>query len=222
VKKLTFIATVLFSVSAAAHIEMETPTPRFNDGQNKWCPCGGGGDGSRNNDGCELGSSDDARGATTNSFQPGATIRVRWQETIGHAGRYRIAFDPDGADQADFNDNILLDIADPGGNDGNAGQGNVWLADVTLPDIECDNCTLQLVQIMNGDTINPVADVTGFSNYFQCANLVLTPSAPAEGEGEGEGEPAGCASMDVRSSATPWAALAALMLLGVLARRRRA
>jgi len=228
--RLLILAALLASVSAAAHIEMEVPTPRFNDGANKWCPCGTGGDGSRSNDGCELGGSDPNRGTTSNTYQAGETIRVRWRETIGHSGRFRISFDPDGADQADFDQHILADIADPGGSLGNAGEANVWVADVTLPDVSCDNCTLQLIQVMNGNTVTPVTDLTGFASYFQCANLVIEGGAPVEtgeGEGEGEGEDdpgTGCSSATVTSAGAPFslASLGVLLLFMTRRRRRRA
>ena len=172
-----------------AHIELDSPTGRYNDGENKWCPCGGGGDGSRDNAGCSLETSDPDRGSTSTTFAPGSTVTVRWRETVGHTGRFRISFDPDGADQDDFDDHILADIADPSGGNGNIGQGNVWELDVTLPDTPCTNCTLQLVQVMNGNTADEVPSLYGTSTYFQCANLVLGDGSEGEGEGEGEGEP---------------------------------
>lgn len=222
--RLVVFALLLSSSSAFAHIEMEFPTPRFNNGQNKWCPCGVGDDVSRNNDGCELESSDTDRGSTSNTFQAGETIRVRWRETIGHAGRFRLAFDPDGADQGDFNDNILIDLSDPAGNTGNAGEGNLWVADITLPDVTCDQCTLQLIQVMNNNTVTEVSDPSGFANYFQCANLVLeggSTEAPSTGGGEGERDAApGCASATTRTG-LPAVSLALLLGLGLLARRRR-
>ncbi|MCC7070780.1 MAG: lytic polysaccharide monooxygenase [Deltaproteobacteria bacterium] len=187
---LAALALTLTSGTALAHIELDAPAPRYNDGDNKWCPCGGGGDGTRANAGCAIEASDLDRGSTSTTFAPGATVTVRWRETVGHTGRMRIAFDPDGADQADFDDNILIDLADPAGNTGNAGSGNNWEAEVTLPTTPCTNCTLQLVQVMNGNDDDPVVSVFGTSTYFQCANLVIGEGGEGEGDpGEGEGEP---------------------------------
>jgi hypothetical protein len=189
--KRMLVAAMLFSSAVAAHIELDSPTVRYSNGTsvstevNKHCPCGGGA-GTSTCSGAV--TSDPNRSATrVTTFAPGETIVVEWRETIGHTGRYRIAFDPDGADLADFNQNILLDIADPSGSEGNTGNGNRWRAEVTLPSTPCTNCTLQLLQIMNGNTSQPVADPTGMSSYFQCADIVIR--APGEGEGEGEGEP---------------------------------
>src|SRR4051794_32365376 len=165
-RNLAVAACLLCAVPASAHIEMGFPTPRFDDRQNKRCPCGTGGDGTRANNGCAVSKSDPARGSTSNAFASGETITVQWRETIDHVGRFRVAFDPDGADQQDFDANVLADIADPGGNSGQ------HTLDVTLPDVACDNCTLQLIQVMNGDVSHEVA--TPVNSYFQCANLVLT------------------------------------------------
>lgn len=182
------IATLLLAAPSLAHIEMDFPTPKFNDGANKWCPCGPDVNTgtSRSNAACALETSDNDRGSTSNSFQAGQQITVRWRETIGHSGRFRVAFDPSGADLADFNANILGDIADNASN--NAG-GNNWEMTVTLPSTPCTNCTLQLIQVMGVSTATAIASPAGSQTYFQCANLVLT--APGGGEGEGEGDPPG-------------------------------
>jgi hypothetical protein len=46
----------------------------------------------------------------------------------------------------------------------------LYSVSITLPDVECDNCTLQLIQVMYDKVSN------GFGNddiYYQCADLVL-------------------------------------------------
>ncbi|MCC7070781.1 MAG: lytic polysaccharide monooxygenase [Deltaproteobacteria bacterium] len=198
------LAGVLAAAPAAAHIELDAPAPRTNDGQNKWCPCGGGGDGSRDNAGCAIEASDAERGLVSSTFAPGSTITVRWRETVGHTGRFRISFDPEGADQSDFDAHVLADVADPSGGDGNTGAGGAWELEVTLPNEECDTCTLQLAQVMNGNDEDPVPSLMGTSTYYQCANLVL---------GEGGG---GCAA------SSGGALTVALSALAAARRRRRA
>jgi hypothetical protein len=158
---------LLWSVRARAHIELDSPEPEFNNGQNKTCPCGNG----------------DTRDGTVHSFAAGDTITVQWRETIGHTGRMRIAFDADGNDQADFDANVLWEEPDPTGSIGNIGAGNRWEATFDLPAVGCTNCTLQLIQAMNGVTDEPVGAASCQSTYFQCLNIELA-------EGEGEGEPA--------------------------------
>lgn len=169
--KLAAAAAFLAASPALAHIELTFPTPRYSNSpseQNKACPCGSG----ARDQFCANKTSDPARGTNPTTFRTGSTLTVQWIETVGHTGRYRVAFDGDGADLADFNANILGDVADP--SDGNG----VRSLTVTLPSTPCTNCTLQLIQVMNGNTTDPVADPTGADSYFQCADLVLEADAP--------------------------------------------
>ena len=52
-----------------------------------------------------------------------------------------------------------------------------FLADylLTLPDIECSNCTLQVIQFMYDDPAAPY--------YFQCADLVIAAGGEAQDAG---------------------------------------
>jgi hypothetical protein len=174
----------LASSSASAHIELQAPLNRYSDiksGDNKSCPCGSGTTNRRCNKPEELSDPDRSSDRET-TFAPGDTITVRFDEYVGHSGRYRIAFDPDGADLEHFNQNILLDEPDPSGNVGNMGQGSLWQFQVKLPNMTCDNCTLQLIQSMDGNTTEPLLDpVARPSAYFQCADIVLANGAPPGG-----------------------------------------
>lgn len=172
--------------SAAAHIELQLPLNRYSDvrrGANEACPCGSGTTSRRCNDPAER--SDDNRALErVTTFAPGDTITVRFSEYVGHDGRYRIAIDPDGADLSDFNQHILLDEPDPRGAAGNIGEGTTWEFQVTLPDITCDNCTLQLIQVIDGNTTAPVLDpATRGDTYFQCADIILVEGTPPGGIG---------------------------------------
>jgi hypothetical protein len=107
-------------------------------------------------------------------FEPGQTIEVRWVEYIDHPAHYRISFDQDGDD--DFvdpttmtelysNGAVLLDgIEDQGP------EGRDYSVSVTLPDVTCDNCTLQVIQVMYD---KPPYATPGNDIYYQCADLVL-------------------------------------------------
>lgn len=178
------VASQLVSGSAFAHIELQSPLNRYSDiksGDNKSCPCGSG----TTNRSCrkpeELSDPDRSPDRAT-TFAPGDEITVRFDEYVGHSGRYRIAFDPDGADLDDFNQNILMDVPDPTGKVGNMGQGSLWEFQVTLPDVTCENCTLQLIQVMDGNTTDPVPDpVLRGGTYFQCADIILEDGTPAGG-----------------------------------------
>ena len=153
---------------ALAHVQIVAPKQRHT--LQKDGPCGEEG-GKRSQNVCE--------------FQPGATITVQWDETIEHPGHFRISFDEDGVDSlidpADYDDfensPAVLEDAIPDRDtdiDGNAR----YSMQVTLPDVECDNCTLQLIQVMTDKP--PWGPGGGNDIYYQCSDLVLSRDAPAE------------------------------------------
>lgn len=180
--------SMLIASSASAHIELLDPVSRYTSNGNKSCPCGEG-DSNRVCNVTAAESSDPNRStdsAKITEYEVGSTITVFFDEYIGHSGRFRVAFDGDGADLTDFNSNILVDIPDP-----SDGRGMREI-EVTLPDTPCDNCTLQLIQAMHGDTENPVADPVELSTYYTCADIKLVPVGSlgqSSGETMGSGEP---------------------------------
>lgn len=135
------------------------------------------------------------------TLTPGATISIKFRETINHPGWYRISFQPNGETfrippasngpmagggvsnyptenmtgmtDADTGSMILMDrILD----DGNLVSKDIQ---VTLPNMECTNCTLQVLSVMTaGATYNPA---NGGSLYFQCADITLAANAPDAG-----------------------------------------
>jgi hypothetical protein len=166
---LTAIAVgLLLAPAAAAHIDMIQPPPREVGSSRepnsdlKQGPCGQIANG---------------RTSRVSVFEPGETIEVTWRETINHRSYYRVAFDRDG-------DDAFPTFAGPGRGaqdvdprdlcpvDGQVilayeledGQRETRTLRVTLPEVECERCTLQVVQYMF-DANNPY--------YFQCADLAL-------------------------------------------------
>lgn len=173
---------LLVSASASAHIQMMSPLPRYESrNANKSCPCGAGG--SNRSCNVERDGTDNFRSACVTTFEAGSTVTVRFEEYIGHGGRYRVALDPVGSDFYDFNEHILLDVPDPSGSAGNTGEGSTWELEVTLPNEPCENCTLQLIQAMHGDTVNEVPDTADLSSYYVCADIRIVPQGemPAVG-----------------------------------------
>ena len=148
----------------------------------KVAPCGASGDG----------RATDASRITT--LPAGVTLSVQFRETIDHPGHFRIAFDDDGQDafedptsyediQATPGLPVLADgIIEPT-------SGSDYIVEVTLPDIECSRCTLQLIQVMTDRA--PYGD--GNDLYYQCADLVLVAESGAGGSG-GLGESSGGAT----------------------------
>ena len=209
------LAFVYPATEAGAHLGLDAPVSRYGPDTLKTGPCG-----------VEGGERTD----NVTYFEPGATIEVHWNEYVEHPGHYRIAFDDDGDD--DFidprtmmetysNDAVLLDgIPDKGPDD------PYYSATVTLPDIACDNCTLQVIQVMYD---KEPYETPGNDIYYQCADLVLkVGGAPdggveiggAGGSGGGTGgssggsaapgDSAGCSASHGRD--VSWAVLLLLLL----------
>jgi len=148
-------------VIAEAHIQLTYPLPRSTLQKDRHC-----------------GSPTRSQNPTV--LPPGATFNVTWNETIPHPGHYRISFDTEGEDFTiplgydDFTqtENVLVDdITD------NEGTGS-YSVEITLPDVECETCTLQLIQMMTDKA--PYGEVAGEADdiYFQCADIALRSGAP--------------------------------------------
>ena len=166
---LLTLALLLAAAPAAAHVRLTSPVSRYGD-EMKSAPCG------------RLGG---ARTANVTTFAPGQVIEVAFDEVIDHPGYYRIAFDPagEGALSAPVYDGAARTWSNPAGvtvladRIPDAANGLTrGVVQVTLPDVECQACTLQLIQVM---TDKPPFD-GGDDFYYQCADLVLsrTPGGP--------------------------------------------
>ncbi len=163
----------LVAASAAhAHVRITSPTPR-SSADLKERHCGRAG----------------STRANVQTFRPGATLRLVWDEYIPHPGYLRISFNPTGdvfripppGPGGGFPTEDLTGMTDPGGS------GSVIIADripsgttsrdITLPTTECTNCTLQLIQMM---TDKPPYTTDALSNdiYFACVDLVISATAP--------------------------------------------
>jgi MYXO-CTERM domain-containing protein len=175
------LAVASWSGSAYAHIKLKAPKSRDPNTELKSPPCG---------------PAVSKRSTNVAMFTPGQKIMVEWDETIQHPGHYRIAFDVDGQDFKD--PTSFTDIATAGKDLGSGvtvlmdgimdmtGRGAAYKVEITLPDVECETCTLQLIQVMtdkspygNGDDI-----------YHECADLVLE-RAPGAAAGSGGSSAAG-------------------------------
>lgn len=212
---------------ASAHIALVSPSPRT--ASQKVGPCGAAGS---------------VRGTNVTTLAPGATITVTWKETIDHPGHFRIAFDSDGQDFLRPPDamtttlgadesvvgtgvQVLVDlIADIQGN--NPAGGRTYTQDITLPNIECDNCTLQVIQLMTDKPPYTTDDVSN-DIYFQCVDLVLTTGAPppptpdagVPGSDAGDTPPGGDGGGGGCSTGSGAGLLGMVALLGLRRRRRR-
>jgi MYXO-CTERM domain-containing protein len=170
---------------AAAHVRITSPTPRSSTVL-KDQHCGQAG----------------LARANVHTALPGSTLHLVWDEYVQHPGWFRISFQKDG-------DTFEI----PPASNGKTGTGNpsnyptenltgmtdattgsliiadrivdgTTSADVVLPNIECNNCTLQLIQLMT-DKPPYTVDLGSDDIYFACVDLVLSAGAPDAGPGGG-------------------------------------
>ncbi len=163
------LSAVLLCCSAAeaqAHLGLVDPPSRYGQGTLKTGPCG---------------RLNGARSNNVTTYVAGSVITLTFDEYIDHPGHFRIAFDEDGDDgfvdpactagcdtttptvERYSNANVLLDgIADTA--------GGFTTLDVPLPNVECNNCTLQVIQVMYD---KPPYVLGGDDIYYQCADLIL-------------------------------------------------
>lgn len=156
----------MLALPARAHIELLSPPARYPPGMQKDEPCGH--------------PLDPPGEEPPTVYQAGETITVRFNEFVSHPGHFRVALDPTGTDSftspADFDDfynspEVVLDDI-PHDRD-----GGLHEVELTLPDLPCDPCTLQLIQVMTEDgAFGPGDD----DLYFQCADIVLEPASTTD------------------------------------------
>ncbi len=181
---------LLMSGSSHAHFELLEPSAslvqdRLDDPQ-KLAPCGG----TSANPGTSTNIVNQVRG--------GDMLHVKLRETIFHPGHYRIALarsaaelppDPEvttrdtpkgpwsvSAKIADTKPPILADGLFA--HTQKAAADTFWETDVRVPNINCDNCILQLVQFMSEHGHNKDGDYS----YHHCAVMRITanPALPTD------------------------------------------
>jgi hypothetical protein len=187
---LGFASAMLAPSLASAHVRFVSPTPRYasptgmDTGANiKFPPCGAMGGGSRTTDVNRI-----------TVFEPGATVPIQFNETINHPGHFRIAFDDDGQDafvtplmrsQVQTGPTFTLPVLLDNIADGPAGMRTIM---VTLPNVECERCTLQLLQIMvPTSTMSWPEDEI----YYTCADIALRRTGGGGGAGGVSGSGSG-------------------------------
>jgi hypothetical protein len=189
------LCLVLVSIGtpAWAHLSLErggTHKSRYGDTVIKAGPCGRAGG---------------TRGTNVYEYAPGERITVKLVEYIPHPGYFRFAFDADGDNDfkppasikpVDPARKCPINVADKCGTSDfyNSptvlpGMDNLephlkspdpvtYTFQVTLPNVECNNCTLQVIQVMedkgayNTDPNDPT-DTSAADLYYQCIDLVL-------------------------------------------------
>jgi hypothetical protein len=192
----------LLAGQASAHIDLVSPPPRLQGeaggGQLKTKPCG---------------QTNDMR--TTDkvtTYAPGQKVDVKIKEYINHPGYFAVAFDPDGDDSFPFPranmDKVVAATDDPKAlfplSDSVLGirtdkdqdcyteaadNSHECTISITIPNMTCQNCTLQVTQFM----YDKLGDNNDNEYYYQCADIKIegTPVGGAGGAGGGGGAAAG-------------------------------
>jgi uncharacterized protein (TIGR03382 family) len=157
--------TALIALSASAHILMDDPRPRNTS--MKIGPCGD--------------AANQRSTVNVTTYAPNDLVYVQWHETIAHPSHFRISFDEDGTD----------DFLDPTGYEDFFNSASVLADDIpnepdgmysvliTIPDVECTNCTIQVIQVMYD---SPPYAVGGDDLYYQCADLIVTSAVASTGD----------------------------------------
>jgi len=191
------LALLGFVGEARAHIDLREPQPREH---------GPSRDPNSNVKSGPCGQEVNGRTDRVSVFEPGATIEVTWDETTNHRSYYRVAFDVDGDDAFPtfLGNGVGTEGIDPQGLCPADGQvilaydmddrsgGSHTLA-VRLPDVECERCTLQVIQFMYD---------TGRPYYFQCADLALRRSRATGASPDGGALDAGSGDAGALSAAS--------------------
>lgn len=164
------ILLLSFAQTADAHLRLMSHETRSGDNQ-KPGPCGG----------IDVRSTDKVYIA-----KPGTEVTFIIDEYIPHPGFFRIDVDLDGQDNLltpvlpclDQTDEVAcFDRTNTGPymvNNIQNGSG-IFNHVYTLPDVECDNCTIQIVQAM---TDKAPYTVDGNEMYHQCIDIVLANDGP--------------------------------------------
>ena len=215
-KKLLLVLSVpllLASSVAQAHFNLIAPPPTTSgtDGGKGVPPCG-----------------DNPTPGTATPAQGGHPLTIKLNETVQHTGFYRFALTLDSLAALpldnvvkDAQGNILPPNGMPMGTSASALYEDPpvfpvladhmfvhtamsatatlsFQGDITLPNVNCDRCTLQVIEFMAGHDFNTLENGAPAGGYFyhHCANLKITadPAMPIFNPGAGGGSAGGASS----------------------------
>jgi hypothetical protein len=206
---VTFCSALAGGV-AEGHITIDSPTARYVYLDSVSPPCGDG----------------TPTTVTNPPIAGGSELTVKWHEIVNHDGHYRIGLS---TNENDFTVPDDLTVPSPlpswdlmdGIPDVGATAGS-YTRTITVPNVDCPHCVLQIVQIA-ATTDDGSNSGVYYTNYYTCADITITASAGGSsgsganggggGGGGGSGGGGGCSVAGVASSAGGFWAL----LLGAFA-----
>jgi hypothetical protein len=130
------------------------------------------------------------RTQTPTIYEAGQEIEVQWEETINHPGYFKVSFSKE-------NDTDWLVLL-PRYNDTlngriEAGATHKYSATVKLPNLTCEKCTLQLIQVMVDTEPKEGESLPPSSFYYSCSDVKLIkgkqPIDPSPGESPSDETP---------------------------------
>jgi|GEM_PF-1703174 len=148
------LAACLWHTTVLAHsrlVQTDVIHPRDTNDANKSGPCGVG-----------------SQATAPTVILSGSSIDIQWIETINHYGVWYLYLSTDGDTGFDDpNKHRLLKSYDDLDDVGiSRTHPKTYSKNIALPDIECTQCVIQLIQEMR--------DRTPASNYYSCADVVLS------------------------------------------------
>jgi hypothetical protein len=192
-------AMLLLPAAAFAHFQLLTPSSALVENQlgdpQKMAPCGG-----------VTGNAGMPTNAVT-AVRGGDMLHVKVAETVFHPGHYRIALAVKDRKELPADPMAMTRQTDTGAvmsvsaevspakppilADGlfthtDRQQTPIpWETDIKLPNINCDQCTLQVIQFMEAHPLNKDGDFS----YHHCATLKITanPALPIDKRWPGQG-----------------------------------
>ncbi len=190
----------LAAATAFAHVDLLSPPARLNgqaSDQLKKGPCG------------QNANMRTADKVTT--FTPGQKVDIKIKEYVQHTGYFAVAFDPDGDNNFPFPIANMDDVNEDTDNPKTTfplsatvlglrtdkekdcygeNAANECTISVTIPNVNCANCTLQVIQFM----YDKLGDGNDNEYYYQCADIKIEGPLVVGSGGTGGGGAGGAAS----------------------------
>lgn len=96
-------------------------------------------------------------------LEAGQEVTVEWEETVQHPGRFEFSFSK--SNDTDFT--MVKSVPDVMNNTNDL--PHRYSTTLRVPATACEQCTLQMIQVMTEDPANP-------RNYFSCADIKIVPA----------------------------------------------
>ena len=195
------LATAIIAPYAAAHFKLLEPpsaiVERDNGDPQKMAPCGGNSANPTRGTPADMGTPSNI----VTKVRGGTKLHLKVQETVYHPGHYRVALAVNSREELPKDPEVTTRESARGPQSVSAviqnpvrppvladglwphstrpsGAMPPWETDIDLPNINCEKCTLQIIQFMSEHGLNRDGDYS----YHHCADLQITadPAKPLD------------------------------------------